>query len=238
MARRVPVTAESLAGVELFKDLSPAQREDIAAHCHGRICDPEELLVSRNSVTTDVFFIVSGRVSVTLYSSAGKETKLRDLGPGQMAGELAAIDGAPRSADIVALEETLIVAMPAVYFQSLLRQYPEVVDGTLKGLVKLVRALSERVFEFSTLTVNNRIHAELLRLAQGHLQADGSALIKPMPTHADIAARISTHREAVSRELSELTRRGVLERISGGLRIKNVGALQNLVVEGYDRALP
>ena len=96
-------------------------------------------------------------------------------------------------------------------------------------------ALTERVFEFSALAVNNRIHAELLRLARDHMTAENTAAIQPAPTHAEIASRISTHREAVTRELSRLSRAGIVVRRSGALVVEDVERLDRLMqdVIGY-----
>src|SRR3546814_17818984 len=79
----------------------------------------------------------------------------------------------------------------------------------LTSLIGTVRTLSERIFEFSTLAVKNRIHSELLRLAREGEHVGKTAHISPAPTHADIASRISTHREAVTRDLNELTKSGL-----------------------------
>ena len=91
--------------------------------------------------------------------------------------------------------------------------------------------MSERVLEFSTLAVQNRIHAELLRLAAEAHQQQGQALLSPAPSLSDIADRISTHREAVSRELSRLSSMGLLRREGGDLRITDVARLERLVGE-------
>ena len=103
------------------------------------------------------------------------------------------------------------------------------VGTVLKRLTNQIRALTERVFEFSALAVENRIQAEVLRLARDHMEGDNSALIKPAPTHAEIASRVSTHREAVTRALSDLARRGIVERRDGTLAVLDVEALSELV---------
>ena len=73
----------------------------------------------------------------------------------------------------------------------------------LPQLVTKIRALTTRVYEFSTLAVSNRIQAELLRLASLGTKEGKGARIAPAPTHTEIAARVSTHREAVTRELTQ-----------------------------------
>jgi CRP-like cAMP-binding protein len=91
------------------------------------------------------------------------------------------------------------------------------------------------VFEFSALAVNNRIHAELLRLAQDHMTGENVAVIDPVPTHAEIASRISTRREAVTREFNQLSRAGIVQRRSSTLVVRDVERLKRLVqdVVGY-----
>ena len=103
--------------------------------------------------------------------------------------------------------------------------------ATLRHVTAEVRRLSERVLEFSTLVVQNRIHAELLRLAADSGHRAGQALLSPAPSLSDIADRISTHREAVSRELSRLVSVGLLRRERGGLKITDVARLEMLVRE-------
>ncbi len=112
-----------------------------------------------------------------------------------------------------------------------MRTHPEVSATVLKDLTCQVRALSERVFEFSALAVRNRIHAELLRLAHADPALGKTAVISPAPTHADIASRISTHREAVSRELSALSREGLIERCGQELVIRDLDRLARMVEE-------
>ena len=106
---------------------------------------------------------------------------------------------------------------------------PGVAQALLPRLVKTIRALTTRVYEFSTLAVNNRIQAELLRLASLGPREGKSARIVPTPTHVEIASRISTHREAVTRELNRLSRIGVIERQGGRLLVKDVDRLAEMV---------
>ena len=108
---------------------------------------------------------------------------------------------------------------------------PSVAVATLRKVTADVRRLSQRVFEFSTLAVQNRIHAELLRLVGRPDQRHREGILSPAPSLADIAERISTHREAVSRELSRLTTMGLIRREKGDLVIHDVAKLRELVNE-------
>jgi len=94
-----------------------------------------------------------------------------------------------------------------------------------------MRRLTARVVEFSTLAVRHRIQAELLRLAGALPSGANTAILSPAPTHAEIASRISTHREAVTRELSWLEDKGIIAKEGRTLRLKDLGKLRMLAGE-------
>ena len=92
-----------------------------------------------------------------------------------------------------------------------------------------VRALPERVCEFSTLGVQNRVHAEVLRLARQSGIAKNRSRIEPAPKHADIAAQVSTYREQVTREISRMVKQGLVARDGHALVVQDVAHLEGLV---------
>jgi CRP-like cAMP-binding protein len=97
-----------------------------------------------------------------------------------------------------------------------------------------VRSLSRRLYEFSTLNAKHRLYLELLRLCSGAIAANGTAVVKDAPTHEDLATRIGSQRETVSREMAELAAHGVLEQDRRLLTIKNVDALRRLIDDALD----
>jgi CRP-like cAMP-binding protein len=219
----------SLRNITLFDDLADEDVAHIQNCCHWRRYEPGQVIVDRIDRSDDVFFIVSGDVRVTMYSLTGKEVSFRDLGPGKVFGEYAAIDGGARSASVEAHTSCLVASMPAATFRELLNTQPAVTQELLRQLVANIRSLTMRVYEFSTLAVNNRIQAELLRLANLTAGMSNSALISPAPTHSEIASRISTHREAVTRELNRLARIGLIERPKNAIVVKDLSRLKELV---------
>jgi CRP-like cAMP-binding protein len=229
--RYMQPTAETLAGIELFKELDADKRGTIAQQCKLQQFSRNQVVVQVQDKTVDVFFLVSGHVRATLFSVTGKEVAFRDMGSGEVFGDLAAIDGMPRSSSVVAVQDSLILSMSSQTFWRMIETYPSISTAELKRLTALIRLLSERVFEFSTLGVRNRIHAELLRLAQDHQQGDGTAQISPAPKHAEIASRISTHREAVTRELNHLEQSGLIKRSGSSIVIRDLARLSNMVKE-------
>lgn len=221
----------SLSGVPVFKALSAVARARVEDQCGWRRFETHAELVGYQDPSSDVFFVVRGQVRVIIYSSSGKAVTFRDLGPGQMFGELAAIDGQRRSASVEALETCLIARMTPGVFWDVVLSEPTVGKAVLLHLAALVRSLSTRIYEFSTLAVENRIHAELLRLARDGKPVERGALITHPPTHIEIASRISTHREAVTRELNRLTKLGILERHGAALLVTNLDRLIRMVAE-------
>lgn len=231
MPRDQQPSSLGLRSVALLDGLSAERLDALARECAWRRCAPEQQIISREADDRDLYLIVAGRVRVTTYSAGGRQVTFRDIGAGDYFGEVAAIDGEPRSADVIALESTLVASMPPAVFWRLAREEPLVAERMLLRLASLVRGLSERVIDLSTLGVQNRIYAELLRLARETGITGNAARIEPAPKHADIASRVSTYREQVTRELSALVKMGILERGDHGLVIRDVARLERLVEE-------
>ncbi|MBY0429786.1 MAG: Crp/Fnr family transcriptional regulator, partial [Rhodospirillales bacterium] len=192
---------------------------------------PQEQIIDSQSESRDVFFVVKGLVRVVNYSVSGREVTLDDIGVGGYFGELAAIDGQPRSASVMAKDETLTAAMTPEVFQRLLRSHAIVAMAVIERLVGVVRQSTGRIMDLSTLGANNRVHAELLRQAR-LVTGDGmTAEIRPIPLHADIASRVSTTRETVARVLNDLVRDGLLERRKDALVLLDMPRLECMVEE-------
>jgi CRP-like cAMP-binding protein len=128
--------------------------------------------------------------------------------------------------------------MPAAIFRDVMGQHAEISTQIMHLLATRVRELDARVWELSTLSVRDRIRAELLRLGRVRTDQPNQAIISPPPTHSEIAARISGHREAVTRELSVLERDGLLQRRRGALVLCDVAALTALLDKARARPAP
>jgi CRP/FNR family transcriptional regulator, cyclic AMP receptor protein len=212
--------------LEILKFAPEALRREIAQRLRVIRAPKGRTLVEKGSRSTDVFFLLEGRAKVQLYSPDGKEVTVHDIGPGDMFGEIAVLDGEPRSASIVASSELLIVAMSAKEFMACIEHSPTAGVWLSRALASSVRRLTEKVFELSALNVQARIHCELLRLAQKGEQRDGAIEVRPAPTHAELANRIGTHREAVTRELGVLSERGIIRYGRRSLMILDLARLQ------------
>lgn len=230
--RNIAVTAQSLAALDAFASLPEAAREKIAQLCHGRRYASNEHIIPQRDDGHGVYFVISGMVKITYFAARGRQVSFRDTGAGEMFGELSALDGDRRSAEVIARSPTFLVSLTASNFLAVLNEYPSVSNYVLRRLAKLVRLLSDRVVEMSTFGVNNRIHAELLRLARNVDPKGGTVTIERMPTRDEFAARISTHREAVSREICALVKVGLVKKVQKrGLQVLDVPRLERMVQE-------
>jgi CRP-like cAMP-binding protein len=167
-------------------------------------------------------------------STAGRETILRDIQAGEFFGELAALDLKPRSAGIIAVTDATLVRMPSPAFRQAIHRHPDICDQVLAVLVREIRTLANRANEMSGLSMKPRLWAELLRLARASPTAPEERVISPPPTHAELAARVSSHREAVTRELSALERAGLVARRRGAIVLLDADRLRRMVAEATE----
>lgn len=220
-----------LRGVGLLAGLDNAALEELTAHLDWRRFVAGQQVITRNAADRSVYLVVAGKVRVAAFSLGGKQVTYRETGAGEHFGELAALDGGARSADVIALEDSLLAVMSPATFRALLVKHEAVTERVLLRLAALVREMTDRVFELSTLGVRNRVHAELLRLARQGSVAGNVARIDPAPTHSDIANRVSTYREQVTRELSLLTAQGIIARDGHCLVVRDIARLEKIVAD-------
>lgn len=220
-----------LAEIELFKEVDRDALLPIEQNCRFRRFSAHEHIFEKDAVSTDVFFVVRGKIRIVNYSVSGREISFADIFEGDYFGELSAIDAQPRSAGAMAVEDTLIMALPRRLFLTLLADNPQTALRVMRRLAQMLRCAGERIMDLSTVAAQNRVHAELLRQAKGHKTTGNAAVIEPIPIHSDIASRVSTTRETVARVLNDLARRGIVQRTRTALLIRDIGLLRSMVEE-------
>ncbi|ATQ67303.1 Crp/Fnr family transcriptional regulator [Methylosinus trichosporium] len=226
----------SLQRIPFFEGLDAEEAERVARKCVFRRYDERELVVDYDDPSNDVYFIVSGELRVLIRTPAGKEVILTDLRPGQIFGEMAAVDGAVRSANVSALTRAELCIMSAAVFKNVVFSQPAVCERLLRLLTKRVRDLNARLFERSVLDLKHRLYAELLRLAAPRKGFDGQSIISPPPLQHDLAARIGCRREQVNREVQAMVQEGLAEKVRGGLVLLRPALLEQRVSESLEQA--
>jgi CRP/FNR family cyclic AMP-dependent transcriptional regulator len=219
-----------LANVHLFKgleiDLAPFE-----ARANWRRFDPDEVIVDFDELSTDVYFLLSGEVRVLMRTASGKEIILNEMRPGEVFGELAALDGIKRSANVTALTRGEACVMPASIFKELLFTNRDVAERLFCLMASRLRELNAKFMEQTVLDLRHRLYSELLRLSVPRGEKGIERVITPPPFHHIVAARIGCRREQITREFTMLTQEGLIERTRGALILRQPDVLKARVAE-------
>ena len=229
----MPVPATDLARFRPLNVLPPAVLGAVAEQADARVFAPEAMILDFADTSRDVYFILEGAVRVVVRTRLGHEVILSDLGPGESFGEMAAIDDEPRSACIVALQRTRAIVLPPKVFLDAVLGNPALALTMLRTLSERLRDRDERTLELVALPVRLRLIAELLRLARSRLGGAHRSISPPPPQH-ELAARIGTRREVVSREMAQLAREGLIEADRRAIRLLQPEKLSREVQTGFN----
>ena len=226
-----PARMSALLGlqkVELFAGLDSYSLREIAAQCKWTRCKRNEYVIRRDGTDRDVYFVIAGLVRVGAAAGRGRRIIFRDIPAGEVFGEHSAIDGRARFADVLAVRESLLASMSPEVFRAILANHASVRERLLRRLTGSVRELADRLLELGAQPVQRRIWVEILRLARVAGVYANRACLDPAPRSTDIASRVGTSREQVSRELSSLGKQGVLERAGRTLVLPDVASFERL----------
>jgi CRP/FNR family cyclic AMP-dependent transcriptional regulator len=221
-----PVLA-SLAAIPFFGGLDPDALERLAASMRSRRFRRGEVIFHIGDPGDALFVIVSGEVKISLPSETGDEAILATLRPGDVFGELALLDGAPRSASASALMPTETVILPRDRFRELIATETGVRDALLASIAGELRRLTTHVEELHFLDITGRLAARLARLAQesGTPLADGSLRLRTNLTQADLAAMVGCTRQSVNKLLCQFTDDGLLRLERDGIVVTDLEGL-------------
>lgn len=202
----------ALARVPLFHALPEPDLLVLARSTRIRKFRRGEVIFHQGDPGDALFIVAQGRVKISLPSDAGDEAILATLRAGDFFGELALLDGAPRSASATALEPTETLVVPRDRFRDTLESVPGFRDALFGLLARELRRLTTHVEELHFLDMTGRLAARLARLAdeQGAVAADGSVRLDGPYTQADLAAMVGSTRQSVNKLLGMFASDGLL----------------------------
>ena len=200
-----------LRQVALFAGLEDDQLRTLAKVTVTRTFPKESFIILADEEGDALFVIAKGQVKVSLVSEDGREVILSLLGPGAVFGELSLLDGKPRSANVVATEDTELVMLRRSDFLQLLHRVPQIAISLLAELAARLRKTDRKIEGLALLDVTSRISETLLQLAseQGNDTPQG-VMVRSRPTHQQLANMSGTTRETVSRVLKRLESQGYI----------------------------
>ena len=232
MSDREQSAIELLKSVPLFSDLEKGELERFSQVAVPRSF-PAGTRVFHEGDNSDACYIVKdGSFRVTREHSDGRAITLATLGPGEIFGELAMLDGDKRSASAEALSDGELLALPAGDVRSLLARHPEIALKLVAGLVRRLRAANVRLSRQSFQTVPSRVAGILSQLSREAQDADGNGAgdeVTIKMNQPDLAQLAGTSRESVSRFLAELERAGVVRSGRGRVTVLEPAKLRNYI---------
>jgi CRP-like cAMP-binding protein len=204
---RLPTQTQIVAAlrqVELFSAIDDGVLMQIAAVARPRDYDRGELLFVEGEQGDALLVLVTGSVTVFRTSADGERAALTVLEPPEVLGEIALLDGAPRSASVEATEPTTVLALSRAEFFSLLRSQPTVLEPLMRPLGQMVRRLTEQAADHVFLDLAGRVAKSLLRLANG-----GSPPVVAI-TQSRLAEMSGGTRQSVNQVLGGFSQRGLV----------------------------
>lgn len=191
--------------------LQPADRDFLLRESTSRVLPADAVLFHHGDPSAFTIFLISGWVKVSTGSHRGHETLLALRGPGDVVGELAALDGRPRSATVQTLTPVHAAIVPAQRFMSRLRERPDIAIALLGHVAERLRDSDSRRLGFGAHTVPERLAAYLVELAHRHgtVVDNGTQIDVPL-SQRELAGAVGASREAVARCLRILRDRRVV----------------------------
>jgi CRP/FNR family cyclic AMP-dependent transcriptional regulator len=221
--------AELLSQTGIFGELDDQALRHLAEHSHVRSFKKSHPIFQRGDQGDAVYVVVDGLVKIFISSDDGSEVVLTTLRPPDVLGELAIIDGRPRSASAEAVKPTTLLALDRSTLLELLAKHPPLAEGLLKSLGGLIRRLTEQATDLVFLDVGGRLAKLLLGLAEsdGIPGPDGVTLdlTKLKLTQTDLAGMVGTSRQSAVNVLQAFEGRGYIERRGREIILKDVDAL-------------
>lgn len=200
------------ASVPLFSCLSSMDRSAVCKIMIPRTFSAHEVIVHEDDDEGQTFFIlVSGKVHVAVFTTEGKSAILATLKPGDFFGEMAMLDGEPRSASVIASEQCTLLMLYRKMFIDILQRYPKITIQILIEMSRRLRRANRHINTLSLMSVYGRVADVLLQLAKEQGQRLRNMIVIPnRPTHQVIADMAGTSRETVSRIMSQLQKKHYL----------------------------
>ena len=223
-----PDLEASIASIALFVGLPEESLQKLISHAIARSHPADQLILLENDWGGSVYLILEGWVKIRTHNVEGKEITLNIVGKGEVIGEMAVLDEAPRSTDVITLTPTTVCSIPAQDFSQLLQSEPQAGICLARLMAKRLRQLNRRlrVREADSLS---RIVDTLLFLAEGQGKpGDGGMEIPNLP-HRELASISGLARETVTRCLIKLEKKKLIEREGNILRIFDPSALEQML---------
>lgn len=223
-----PTVTINLHNIPLLQGLEPDILKQVAVMLQIKQAGRGALILHKGGTGDHLLFLLAGRLQVVDTNEEGKEIGLSFVQPGDYFGELSIVDGAPRSATVIACENSLIAFLPRRQAQNLIYHHPLVAERVLQRMASSVRQASSYRAILGISNAFQRVFALLQQLTA--VVPGGMTVIDKMPTQQEISIMVNTSRETVSRALSMLIKHGVVEKDLRRLIVRQPEALRDAAI--------
>ncbi|MGV3722806.1 MAG: Crp/Fnr family transcriptional regulator [Actinomycetota bacterium] len=232
MAESNTSAGELLGQVPLFTGLGPEHLRKLAEACRRRKFRADETLFYEGDPGHTLYLVVSGQVKIQRVTPSGKLVVLAMRGPGEHVGEMALLDGEPRSADAVTAETCELLMLGRDRFLDCMAEHPQIALNMLASLTRRLREAANQTEGFRELDVLGRVASVLLELAESHGEAGEAGIrITQRVTQQELADRIGATRVSVNKALGRLKSIRALHSEGGDLVVANASELRRLCAE-------
>jgi CRP/FNR family transcriptional regulator, cyclic AMP receptor protein len=211
-----------VSAVPIFGELDPPDIKKITEIGINRKYTKNGIVFLEEEEGAALFIIISGKVKIVRTDDEGKEVILSILGEGDFFGEMAILDGLPRSATVVSIDESELFMIHRRDFLQLIERSPQVAVSLLRELTRRLRKSDEQIKSLSLKDAVGRVANVILQLADdlGKIKK-GQVIIEDFPLQQDLANMAGTSRETISRTIHQFIRDGYLEQRGNAIIITN-----------------
>jgi CRP-like cAMP-binding protein len=209
-----------LRNIPLFSELSDKDLEKIVRAGNKKNYHKENLILIEEEIGSSMFVILDGRVKVSRISDDGREVILSIMSEGDFFGEMSLLDGHTRSANVTAIDDSVLLVIRREEFLQMLHDYPQIAINLLKELAQRIRKGDEHIKSLSLQDAKGRVANTLLRISEDYgVFRKGQVEINELPLQQDLANMAGTSRETISRVIKTLIEQGYLKKERGKIII-------------------
>jgi len=209
--------AATLSTIPLFSQLREGDLERLAAAAQERSYPKNSVILFEDDPGDSLYVVLNGQVKVVIIAEDGREVILSIRSEGDFFGELSIIDDEPRSAHVIAMEESRLLVLRREDFNRCLRELPQIATGLLRALCRRLRQADRKISSLVLLDVPGRVARLLLEMAD---ENDGTTITQRL-THHMIAQMIGSSRETVSRTMRDMVSQNLIEVSRKTITIRN-----------------
>lgn len=228
LIEKSPEVQKLLNTASLFVGLSPESLEQVTSHAVTRTHPANRVILLENDWGGSVYFIIDGWIKIRTHNVDGKEVTLNIVGKGEIVGEMAALEESPRSTDAITLTTTTISSIPSQDFVNLLKSEPLAGIRLSQLMAKRLRQLNRRL-RLREADSLSRVADTLLFLAEGQGQKSSQGTTIPNLPHRELSSISGLARETVTRSLTKLEKKGLIQRQQETLCIPDLVALERAI---------